>query len=140
MAIDIAKRTTETYLNEDQRWLKGGILYAPADSILLDRSAFPLTTTFDDGYIPSGVFLARVTATGLYVPYADAGEAGAPGTGVARGMLLTSVPYDRQSDGDIAAALAVRCDVIENYLPTGHGLDAAARAELPHMRFFTYNV
>ncbi len=239
MAIDIARRTVQTYLNEDQRWLKGGILYAPADSILLDRALFP-EASFPNGYIPSGLVLGRVTATGRFGPYGaspsevqtvnlgaatagtititfdgettgainfnataaavqtalealsnvnpgDVAVTGGPlpgtitltfggrylGTNVpqvtvtptgltggtvtvatttegggnvtdgrqtARGLLLTSTPYDRTSAGNIGAALAVRCDVITNYLPAGHGLDDAARADLTHMRFFTYNV
>ncbi len=151
MAIDIARRTTQTYLNEDQRWLKGGVLYAPAESILLDRTGFAgataLTTAFPNGYIPSGIFLARVTATGLFVRYdptfdVDTATAGvqSDGRNAALGVLLTSVPYDRDSTGNIAAAMAVRCDVITNYLPTGNNLDDAARTALRHMRFFTYNV
>lgn len=241
MAIDISRKQRDTYLQEDQRWLKGGILHAPADSILLDRDAFDLDNVFTDGFIPSGVVLGKITANGLYGPYGgttdevqtltidatggtytltfdgdttdaidfdataaevqtelegldgigegdvtvagsdggpytisfvgdladtnvdaittDAGnltggdgtavidtttaggaEGGSGGLETAAGLLLTSAPYDRDSDGDIGGALAVRCDVITNYLPDDSGFDANAQAELePHMRFFTYN-
>lgn len=149
--MDIARRVTGTYHNEDQRWIKGGILHAPADSVVLDRSAFAgaqaLDVAFPNGYIPSGIVLAMVTATGLFVRYdpafdADPATAGvqSDGRNVARGFLLKSIAYDRQSSGDLPAALAVRLDVITNYLPAGNNLDAAARDALRHVRFHDYNV
>lgn len=137
MGTDISRKQGETYLNEDQRWLKGGQLYAPADSILLDLTAFDLDATFPDGFIPSGIALGRVTATGLLAPYdPDAVN----GSETAVGRLFTTVAYNRDSDADeIGGSLAVRCDVIRNYLPAQDTADAAAEEELVHMRHFTYN-
>lgn len=137
MAIDISRKQGETYHQEDQRWLKGGILYAPADEGLLDISAFTAGTHYPDGFIPSGLFVGRITATGLLGPYAPAAT---DGTQTAVGALLTSAPVRDGSTGDIAVAVAVRCDVITNYLPANSGLDAAAQADLAaFMRFFDYN-
>lgn len=137
MAIDISRKVGETYLNEDQRWLKGGTLHAPADDGLLDLSAFTAGTHYPNGYFPSGLFVGRITATGLLGPYSDAG---AGGLDTCVGILLTSVPVRDGSTGDIGCALAVRCDVITNYLPTNSGITTAARADLTHVRFHTYNV
>lgn len=130
----IGIRTTRSYLNpEDQRWIgPGGIKqFQYCDSITLRRASFS-TVTFPDGFLPSGLVLAKVTATGLYVPYSDAGETGAPGTGVAQGFLAVSVamPTDALSTQNIAAALYWTGEVVEAFLPTGNGLDAAGRTDL----------
>lgn len=61
---------TKSYGNEDQRWIgNGGQPGLAPRSIVLDRSLFDLTTDYPNGYIPSGVELGKVTATGLYGPY-----------------------------------------------------------------------
>jgi len=243
MAIDISAKTVHTYLNEDQRWIKGGTLYAPADDILLDRSAFS-TSVWPNDYLPSGLVLAKIAATGLYGPYGGTTEevvtlteggsgltsftitfggdttasidddataaqvqaalealdsigagnvivtggplatgpfsltfsgalsdtdvgavtttptggsgtvvvavgttggasVGSGGLETAVGFLLVSTPMSPHSTSDVGAAMAVRLDVIRNYLPAVEGpgsLDAAAETELAHhVRFFTYN-
>ena len=128
----IGVRTAKSYLaGEDQRWVGDLTTWGSNESITLDRSAFNLAT-FPNGFLPSGIVLAKVTATGLYVPYADAGEAGAPGTGVAQGFLAVAVavPTDAAATQDIAAALYWQGRVIESMLPTGHGLDAAGKTDL----------
>lgn len=243
MAIDISLRNRMDLRNEDQRWIgNGGKPLAPPRSIVLDRSAFDLVTAFPNGFIPSGVALAKLTATGLYVPYAGSpsevqtltrtstggtvtfsfdgspvsatvpataagltatavqtaleglstvnpgdvtvtGAAGGPltvtfggrylgqnvpalvvdntsatggtvtvataaaggGTGsggseAMAGHLFVSAAYDRDSTGDIAAALFWMGEVITNYLPTGHGLDAAGQADVAGWITYTTNV
>lgn len=68
---DISVRTKLTLGQDDQRWIgNGGEPIGKPRSIVLDRSAFDLVTNFPNGFIPSGVVLGKVTATGLYVPYA----------------------------------------------------------------------
>lgn len=123
--------TKHTFLNEDQRWIAPGGLNAlkDADSIVLDRSGFDLVTAFPNGFIPSGVCLGQITATGLYVPYLDAA---ADGTNVAKGFLAVSVVmYPNQAaTADELAALYWKGEVDESYLPTGHGLDAAGKVDL----------
>lgn len=237
---DISIRTTKTLLNEDQRWLYGGKEDGPNLSIILDRSSFDLVSAFPNGFIPSGIALAKVVATGLYIPYVnqtnpsysvtvnatsgtwtvtvdgetsaavafnvsaanlrtalenlpnvnvgDATVTGGPGASgggtpyvitfvagqyagtagpvvsvadvdlagggdsvavtptaggvttpvgeaVGRGLLFASVAYDRDSTGDIAAALCRDATVIEANLPAGHGVDAAFKADCPHLKF-----
>lgn len=241
MAIDISVRTRADLRNEDQRWIgNGGQPLAPCRSIVLDRSGFDLVTAFPNGFIPSGVALGKITATGLYVPYAASpsevqtltrtstggtvtytfdgettaavsaaatvtaaviqaaletlasvnpgditvtgatggpftvtfggrylgtnvpqlvvdntsatggtivaatgtagGGAASDGSEVLAGHLFVSAAYDRDSTGDIAAALFWTGEVITNYLPTGHGLDAAGRADVAGWITYTTNV
>lgn len=122
---DISLRST-TRDNEDQTWIgNGGKPIGEPRKILLDRSAF--TGTFTDGYIPSGVTLGVVTATGLHAPY-NAG--GADGTETAVGHLLTTVAYDPDSTGDLTGALLWSGEVVEANLPTGDTLDAAAKTDV----------
>lgn len=234
--MDVSVRTVGTFLNEDQRWLgNGGQPIGQPRSIILDRSGFDLVTAFPDGFIPSGVALAKVAATGLFIPYVAetnevvvitrtatggdvdialdgevnagvsivaattaaqvlaalealsnvnpgdvtvTGVAGGPytvtfvagpyaginapdlaiddtnatggtvlaevtaggvsspaGEGTGRGLLFASIPYDRSSTGDLAAALFWSGEVIEEFLPAGHGVDAAFKAETPHIAY-----
>lgn len=126
--MDISLRTNLELVQDDQTWVgRGGVPRSACHDIVLDRSAFNLTATFPDGYIPSGVVLGLITATGLYGPYAPAGVGGLD---VARGFLFTAVTYDRDSTGDLGAALFWDGEVIEGNLPTNNGLDAAAKTEL----------
>jgi hypothetical protein len=234
--MDISTRTKSTLVQDDQTWIgNGGEPIGKPRSIVLDRSAFDLVDDFGNGFIPSGVVVAKETSTGLYVPYAGSpsevqtvtvdatagnftltfdgettanisesataaqvqtalealssiqpgdvtvtgsnggpwtitfggrytglnvpqitgtdvtlsgggdtissgtstagGPAAATGTGVARGLIFAAVPYDRDSTGNLGAALFWSGEVIESNLPEHHGLDAAARLALPHVAF-----
>ena len=124
--------TSRTYLtSEDQRWIAPGGISAlrDADSITLDRSAFDLVTAFPNGFLPSGLVLGKITATGLYGPYTDAG---AGGLDTAVGFLAVTVaaPAGAPATADIAAALLWHGEVVSAMLPTGHGLTAAAIVDL----------
>lgn len=122
---------TATWGNEDQRWIGGGGEPVwPNKSIVLDRSVFSLVGgTFPNGYIPSGVTLGIITATGLYAHYDDAAV---DGRAVAAGFLFTTVAYNRDAaaTADIPATLMRGGVVITTYLPTGNGLDTNGRADL----------
>lgn len=236
--MDPSVRTAGTFLNEDQRWLgNGGKPIGSPRDIVLDRSAFDLVTAFPNGFIPSGIGLARVTATGLYIPYVNqtnevavitrtatggtvtftmdgettaatavvaattaaqiktaletlgninvgditvTGAAGGPftvtfvagdyagidapnltvdatnatggtvtiantaggvespvGEATGKGLLFASIPYDRDSaaTSDLSAALFWSGEVLVEFLPTGHGVDAAFRADTPHIAY-----
>jgi hypothetical protein len=132
---------TQTWGNEDQRWIGGGgeEVY-PNRSIILDRSAFSLVGgTFPNGYIPSGVVLGKITAMGLYAPYLDTNS---DGTEVAAGFLYTTVAYNRDAaaTADIPATLFRGGIVITTYLPTGNGLDTNGRADLASRIIFETRV
>jgi hypothetical protein len=61
---------TETFQNEDQRWLGSAHGTDAAESITLDTSAFTSGTHYPNGYFPSGLPLGKITASGKYGPYA----------------------------------------------------------------------
>ncbi|MGI8425445.1 MAG: head decoration protein [Actinomycetota bacterium] len=123
------------YLNENQSWLGKAHGTEECDSITLDADKF--LAAFPTGIVPSGVLLGKITASGLYAPYTDAETHGA-GTGVARGHLFTTVDLKGTTAAaarDTVAALFWHGQVIEAKLPTGHGLDAAAKADLTQIRY-----
>ncbi len=124
---DIRVRPGRIFLNEDQRWIGPGGITALRDnrSITLDRALFDLAGAFPNGFLPSGIVLGRVTATGLYGAYADAAV---DGRGVAVGFLAVTVTTT--GGGNISAALYWHGEVVESFLPAGHGLDAAGRTDL----------
>jgi len=127
--MDPSVRTVKTLVGEDQRWIgNGGMPIGTPRSIVLDRSAFDLdpdTGDFPNGMIPSGVYLSRITATGLYGPY--------DGDPAAAGLLFASIPYDRNSEGDLAAALFWSGEVLVQYLPENSGHDSGAETDLTHI-------
>jgi len=50
-----------------------------------------VTLTAAQGDLKAGTVMAKVTATGNYVPYDDDANAGVPGTGIAAGVLCYDV-------------------------------------------------
>lgn len=125
--MDISVRNKKTYTGSNHRWIGKTQALKDADSITLQRSTFNLTSTFPNGVIPSGVVLGRITATGHYGHYDDAAS---DGREVAVGFLVEDVPYDRDSTANLGGALMWWGEVVEAHLPTGHGLNAAAKTDL----------
>src|SRR4051794_13024423 len=64
---DISVHTT-SYLTEDRSWLASEQGTDRPETVPLDVSAFPAGTHYPNGFIPSGVVLAKL-ASGLYAPY-----------------------------------------------------------------------
>lgn len=104
----------------------------------LNIATFVAGTHYPNGYIKSGVALAKVTASGLFVPY-KAGQA--DGSEVFVGLLAASVPVTRLLGGSnrtkIGVAILVHGMVLLSRLPldssvasstTSGTFDAAARA------------
>ncbi|MFE5332946.1 hypothetical protein ACFRCG_41840 [Embleya sp. NPDC056575] len=67
--MDLSLRT-ETWGQDDQSWLGSQHGTEAARSITLDVSKFTANTHYPNGYFLSGIPLGKVTATGLYGPYA----------------------------------------------------------------------
>lgn len=124
--MDIALQQTESYVAEDRSWLASRHGTDVTQTITLDVSAFTANTHYPNGYIPSGVVLGKITATGLYGPYSNAAS---DGTEVAAGFLYTSVKV-RSGGPDVGAAIHWHGAVIAAKLPTGNGLDTAGRTDL----------
>jgi hypothetical protein len=70
----------------------------------LDVSALTAAQIYPNGYILSGLVLAKNTATGFLVPYI---AAGANGTGTPFGLLRASVPVTRLVGGTNRAKIGV---------------------------------
>lgn len=133
MGLNLPIKTEAFSPPEDQRWLGSAHGTNEADPITLDGDSF--LTTFPTGVVPSGVVLGKVTATGLYRQYIDGNS---DGTEVARGHLFTTVDLGGTTAavvGNVGAALYWHGEVVEASLPTGHGLNAAAKADLPQIRY-----
>jgi len=139
---DITQRAGVTYVaGENQTWIGPsgvpGKNNPEMQTVTLDRSTFATShaTPYGAGYLPSGICLGIVTATGLYVAYTDAGTHGA-GSDVALGFLGTTTPIDPNSTGELVVPMYWSGQVVVANLPTGHGLTTAARTDLAgHIRF-----
>lgn len=129
----------------DQSWLGSAHGTDNAESVTLDGARFTTDTQetrWPEGEVPSGVVVARDATSGLVVPYdetydSDAATAGAQpnGADVAIGHLLEGVRIDATAPGNVAAALFWHGQVVVANLPTGHGLNQAAAAEMSHIHY-----
>lgn len=133
---DIGVRTTQTLVNEDQRWIAPGGISAlrDLDTITLDMktAAGFSRVNFPNSLIPSGVALGKITATGLYGPYDDTAV---DGRAVCVGLLAVTVRWDvampvTGNAAAIAAALYWHGEIIASFLPANNGLDAAGKADI----------
>jgi len=68
-----------------------------------DYSLDEVTLTASQGALLAGTVMAKVTATGNYVPYDDDANAGTPGTGIAAGVLC----YDTANSGSTQKVVIV---------------------------------
>lgn len=128
MGFDLQLESEAPFLNDDKSWIRRREGLDDMQSVTLDLTTFVLATHYPNGFIPSGIVLGKITATGLYGPYAPAD---ATGREVARGFLfgaidMTAVPATNRSVG----ALFWRGTIREARLPTNHGLDAAAKVDM----------
>lgn len=60
---------SETYGQGDHTWLGSAHGTETGETITLDLSTFDFVSDFPDGYLPSGVCLGLITASGLYGAY-----------------------------------------------------------------------
>lgn len=107
-----------------------------AGDITVTGGPFPgvITLTFGGAYLGQNVPQVLVTPSGLTggtvtVATTTAGDGGTGGTETASGFLFNSTQM-RASGPDVGAPLLWRGAIKESRLPTNHGLDAAARADL----------
>lgn len=129
----------------DQSWLGSAHGTDIAESVTLDGARFTTDTQegrWPEGEVPSGVVVARDATSGLVVPYdetydSDPNTTGAQPNGAenAIGHLLEGVRIDATDPQNPSAALYWHGEVIVANLPTGHGLNASAAAELNQIRY-----
>lgn len=127
MGLSLSIKTKAYAPSENQEWL--GSLHGTqeADSITLDRAL--CVASFPTGFVPSGIPLGLVTATGRYAP---ALSANADGSQTVVGHLFTSVDF--AEDGAVTlstaanqpAALLWHGEVVLAKIPTLTGSVALA--------------
>ncbi|WP_032402477.1 head decoration protein [Rhodococcoides fascians] len=118
--------STGTFSTENRSWINGKHGQDLTPSITLDLSKFVAGTHYPNGYIPSGIVLGKITATGLYAPMLAAST---DGSQTAAGHLFSSVKVSA-GQTKVGSALFVHGWVNEARLPANHGLTAAARTAL----------
>lgn len=130
---DLAVVST-SYQVENRSWLlsKHGTEFTP--SATFDVSAFTAATHYPNGYLLSGIAVAKLASGGKYVPYVDAGTGG---QGVLVGYIFaaTKVPNLADLTVDTAGSVLIHGVVSESKLPianaaTGGGfVDANGKAD-----------
>lgn len=125
---DISVQTTSTYQAEKRGWLRGTHGTGPGDnpSATLDLALFTQDTHYPNGFIPSGIALGKVTATGLYGPYDPAAT---DGRETAAGLLFGTL----KATAHPAGGLLVHGFVDPARLPLQSGtgsVDTAAKSDL----------
>jgi hypothetical protein len=136
--------TTTSYQVEDRSWYLG-TQAIPGWTIggTLDVSAFTAATHYPNGFLRSGIVLGRITATGLYGPYADAA---ADGRQTAAGILFSSVRVPNVADTtkDVGGAILVAfapvslarlLAIVANGATGGGFIDAAGQTDLRNIHF-----
>lgn len=120
---------TKSYTNDDQSWLGSaeGTQSQISGTLALNDARFVLATHYPNGFIPSGIVMAQITATKLWVPYTNGGAA--DGGDVAVGFLFTPKVV-RTGATRVECSILWRGRIREAKLPTGHGLDAAGRTDM----------
>lgn len=116
---------TETFQNEDQRWLGSAHGTSSGESITLDTSTFTAGTHYPNGYFPSGLPLGKITASGLYGPYDNAAS---DGRETLVGHLLCTVDAPSVNTIDPQGALFWHGRVVESFLPVA--VDTAGKADV----------
>jgi hypothetical protein len=137
ISLDI---TSEQWNTDDKSWLKHQLGFDTARPCTLDPALFGATELIN-GAIASGTVVGKVTASGLFGPY---DPDGADGRETAVGLLLNGARLVRDANETgtntgIATAFIWQGIVDESKLPALAGtegiVDAAAKADLPHVRF-----
>lgn len=128
--VSIAPRVSDPgWVTDDPSWLGSAHGTDSTQTVTLDASLFTAETHYPDGYLPSGLNLAKVTATGLYGPYDNTED---DGREVFKGHLVgpREVPT---ATAKIAAAILVHGTVREENLPIA--IDSAGKADATGIQY-----
>ena len=126
--MDIQPTTTETTVTASRPWLLSLHGSDMNKTITLDLSKFTANTHYVaaanglPNRLKSGLPLGKITASGLYAPYASGAS---DGTQVLAGLLDTETAFNTGST-KIGAALRVHGDVDVDKLPVALTVPAAA--------------
>ena len=119
--------TRVAHQSEDRSWLGSAHGTDATQTITLDLALFTKETHYPNGFIPSGVTLAKVTATGKYGPYSNAAD---DGRTVMDGHLFNSTHVPADTSIAVGAPILRHGEVVESNLPSGHGLDANGKTDV----------
>lgn len=124
--MDISVKQTN-YQTEDRSWLASAHGTEATETVTLDVSTFTAGTHYPNGFIPSGMALGKITATGKYGPYVDAAG---DGRTTLVGHLFSGVKVRTDADIDAAGAMLTHGQVVEAKLPANHGVDANGKVDV----------
>ncbi|WP_069752965.1 head decoration protein [Streptomyces sp. EN16] len=117
----------ESFTQDRRDWLGSAHGTDAPVSITLDVSKFTAGTHYPDGYIKSGIFLGKITATGLYGPYDDAASDGRQ-TAVGVHFTAQDTNARRVTSTKVVGSMLVHCFIREAKLPAA--IDAAGKADV----------
>lgn len=120
--------------SENRSWLRGPHGTDPGANANITLHIPAFTGLYPNGFVPSGIVVGKITASGKFGPY-DA--TATDGTETAAGLLFGSLSIEAGATV-VGGALVNHAYANAAKLPiqTGKGaLDAAARAELTHIIF-----
>jgi hypothetical protein len=127
--VDIQPMTTTETVTADRRWLKGLHGSGMNETITLDVSKFTsgthyvaATATMPQAYFKAGLPLGKITASGLYAPYASGAS---DGTQVLAGVLYTETHFN-PAVTKVGGSLMVHGSVDTAKLPVALTVPAAA--------------
>jgi hypothetical protein len=121
--MDLTLRT-ETFSQDDQRWLVSDHGADTGRTVTLDVSKFTQADHYPDGYLKSGIVIAQYSS-GKYGPYdpnvntgdgSNAGATGATDKVVRVGFLLEAVQV-RSGATAVAGSMVLHCFVDKSKLP-----------------------
>lgn len=118
--------TREVYGAEDQSWLASEHGTDAARTITLDTDLIP-SSVYRFGWVPSGLPVGQVTASGLYGPYDPEAE---DGRETLTGFLLSSLPGPKEPGNPIAGALLEHGKILPARLPVTLADAEAAQADV----------
>lgn len=121
--VSIAPQPGTSFITDDPSWLGSAHGTDATETVTLDVAKFTAGTHYPNGYLPSGLNLGKVTATGLYGPYDNAAS---DGREVFVGHLAGPRKVDSASQ-KIAAAMLTHGKVREANLPVA--IDANGKAD-----------
>lgn len=124
--MDISVRS-KTLLPEDRSWLGSAHGTDATETVTLDVSTFTAGTHYPNGFIPSGIALGKITASGKYGPYSDAAG---DGRTTLVGHLFNSTEVGSATSVPVAAPMLVHGVIVEAKLPANHGVDANGKTDV----------
>lgn len=109
----------------------GDVAQMTATGATVSTTTAGATAHYPNGYIPSGIVLGKITASGLYGPYI---EGAGDGRETAAGLLFSAVRAVDTNTGNalatVGGAIFVHGLVNAAKLPANAGLDSAAKTDL----------